>query len=192
MDMDKVAEILGPMFADIAADGDVALAALGLSADAAILDVGTGSGNFAIFLADRGFWVLTGEPADDTSQYAGRAWDENARKLGVEDRIGFQAFDAGDMPFEPGRFDAVFLFGVLHHVAEDAREQVFRETLRVAGDDGAVVFFEPRPETLVRIREKEPDHPEQAVPSLYAPANAVREQRIEGTLMDIFIYTKAA
>jgi hypothetical protein len=48
----------------------------------AILDVGTGNGNFAIYLASQGFQVLTGEPSTDRSHYAGRDWALNAKKAG--------------------------------------------------------------------------------------------------------------
>ncbi|HRX40704.1 MAG TPA: hypothetical protein P5072_14800, partial [Parvularculaceae bacterium] len=63
MKQEKLAEILGPHFNNIANDGLLVLKALGLPKGAKVLDVGTGAGNFAIFLASQGFDVLTGEPA---------------------------------------------------------------------------------------------------------------------------------
>ena len=188
----ELGNTLGPMFEGLATDGTTVLKELGLSRDAAILDVGTGSGKFAIFLALQGHEVLTGEPSTDTSHYAGKNWESDAKAVGVLDRIRFQAFDAGNMPFDDRSFDAVFFYGVLHHVDEAARADVMREALRVAKRGGAVVYFEPNQRTLEKLWVDDPDHPLAATPSDYLTQDGVREQRIAGVLMDIFIYTKAA
>lgn len=191
MDAKAIAGILGPRFARVAEDGARALETLGLAPDAAILDVGTGSGNFAIYLASQGYQVVTGEPATDTSQYAGKDWALNAMKAGVLNNIRFQAFDASDLPFTSATFDAVFFFGVLHHIDESVRRDVFREAVRVTRDSGAVVFFEPRKEMLEILWADDPNHPLAAHPSDYLPGEAISERRIEGSMMDIFIYRKA-
>ena len=135
---------------------------------------------------------LSGEPGTDTSRYAGKDWAANAEKAGVRERIRFQAFDAGKMPFASDAFDAVFFFGVLHHVDERSRAGVVREALRVAKANGAVVLFEPRPEMLQRLWVDDPAHPPAANPSAYLPPGRVRERRLEGAFMDIFIYDKNA
>ena len=85
------------------------------------------------------------------SHYAGRDWALTAKKAGVLDNIRFEAFDASKLPFESEAFDAVFFFGVLHHIDENVRSEVFREALRVSKENGVVVFFEPRKEMLERI-----------------------------------------
>jgi len=190
MDRDEVIEILGPRFDIVAGDGAKALRELGLPAGAAVLDVGTGAGNFAIYLALEGYRVLTGEPATDATRYARQDWASNAQKVGVRDRIRFEAFDAGEMPFASGSFDAVFFFGVLHHIDEHIRADVVREALRVAKAGGAVVFFEPRKEMLERLWLDDPGHPQAANPSAYLSDRNVRERRIEGAFMDIFIFDK--
>ena len=192
MDSTELSKTLGPMFEGLAKDGATVLNALGLAKDAAILDVGTGSGKFAIFLALQGYQVLTGEPSTDTSHYAGKNWEADAKSVGVLDRIRFQAFDAGDMPFDGQTFDAVFFYGVLHHVDEAARRDVMREALRVAKRGGAVVYFEPNQQTLEKLWVDDPDHPLAATPSDYLAQAGIQEQRIPGVLMDIFIYKKAA
>jgi SAM-dependent methyltransferase len=192
MDSAEMDEALGPMFGLICNDGALALKELGLPADAAVLDVGTGAGYFAISLALQGYDVLTGEPSTDTSHYAGKEWALNAEKAGVRDKIRFEAFDASKMPFESDAFDAVFFFGVLHHVDENVRGDVLREALRVSKDSGGVVFFEPRKETLEKVWVDDPGHPLAANPSDYLGDLRVREQRIEGSMMDIYIYKKAA
>jgi len=192
MDTKAIAKILGPRFDAAAGDGARALQVLRLPANAAILDVGAGNGYFAIYLASQGYQVLTGEPATDTSHYAGRDWALNANKAGVLDKIGFKAFDAAKLPFESAAFDAVFFFGVPHHIDENVRSEVIREALRVSKENGVVVFLEPRKEMLERIWVDDPGHPPAANPSNYLPGQTTREQRIEGSLMDICIYRKAA
>jgi len=191
MDTKAIGQILGPRFEAVSADGARALEELGLPADATILDVGTGKGNFAIYLAAQGYRVLTGEPNTDKSHYAGNDWASNAKKVGVLDNIRFEAFDASKLPFESEAFDAVFFFGVLHHIDENLRSQVFREAMRVSKESGVVVVFEPRKEMLERIWVDDPGHPLAANPSNYLDDQKTREHRIEGSLMDIFIYRKA-
>jgi hypothetical protein len=95
------------------------------------------------------------------------------------------------MPFASGAFAAVFFFGVLHHICEAARRDVVREALRVAKVAGAVVFVEPRQEMLERLWVEDPDHPPAANPSSYLSDRGIREQRVEGAFMDIFIYRKS-
>ena len=192
MDREAIGKILGPRFEIVSGDGARALRELNLAAGAAVLDVGTGAGNFAIFLALQGYRVVTGEPVTDTSRYARQDWALNAEKAGVRDRIRFEPFDASKMPFAPGAFDAVFFFGVLHHIDEAARADVVREALRVAKPGGAVVFFEPRKEMLERLWVDDPGHPHAANPSNYLARGGVRERRVEGAFMDIFIYDRNA
>lgn len=192
MDSTEISKILGPMFEGLAKDGGTVLKALGLPKDAAVLDVGTGSGKFAIYLALQGYQVLTGEPSTDTSHYAGKDWEQNAKSIGVRDNIRFQAFDAGNMPFDDQTFDAVFFYGVLHHVDEDVRADVLREALRVIKSGGAVVFFEPNQATLKKLSVNDPGHPPAANPSDYLAQDGIEEQKIGGVLMDIYIYTRTA
>ncbi len=188
MNISNAAKHLGPMFEQIAADGQLALDELRLPHGAQVLDVGTGVGNFAIFLALRGFDVLTGEPDTDTTRYARQDWAGNAAAVGVERGIRFQHFNAAHMPFEDGRFAAVFFYGVLHHIDETARKDVFREALRVARPGGAVVFFEPNPETLKQIWVNDPGHPVPADPACYKGNLPVKAMRLQGRRMDISLY----
>lgn len=191
MDLGRASDALGPMFQAISDDAARTLRSLDLTPQAKVLDVGTGQGFFAICLAMHGFDVLTGEPATDESRYARRPWERNAEMVGVLDSIRFHAFDATDMPFADKLFDAVFFFGVLHHIDEEQRESVFREALRVAGASGAVVFFEPKAETLKKVWRSDPGHPSAANPSDYASGFDVAETKTTGSLMEIYAYRKA-
>jgi ubiquinone/menaquinone biosynthesis C-methylase UbiE len=96
------------------------------------------------------------------------------------------------MPFESERFDAVCFFGVLHHIAENERSNALREALRVAKASGAVVFFEPQTALLEKLWLDDPTHPLAANPTDYLADSSIHERRIEGKLMDIFIYRKPA
>jgi ubiquinone/menaquinone biosynthesis C-methylase UbiE len=68
-------------------------------------------------------------------------------------RVEFRIVDARAMPFDDAQFDAVFSFGVLHHVLNGWR-QVIAETARVVKPDGWFVFTDlvvsPRAGRLVR------------------------------------------
>ncbi|MBN7798584.1 class I SAM-dependent methyltransferase [Parahaliea mediterranea] len=180
--------VLGPIFSSISADVSLALEVLELPHDAALLDVGTGDGYCAIALALQGYQVLTGEPETDLSAYAGKNWSLNAEKVGVQEKIQFQAFDASKMPFSSQQFDAVFFFGVLHHVDENDRASVVREALRVTARNGAAIFFEPKSSMLEKIWAVDPDHPLPADPSNYLPARQPAGQHMTGEIMDISIY----
>jgi len=191
MDIEEAAKRISPQFEHIAADGLLALEQLQLPAGAEVLDVGTGVGNFAVFLALRGFDVLTGEPETDTSRYARQNWTARAEAVGVAERIRFQPFNASAMPFADGRFAAVFFFGVLHHVEEGERRHVFSEALRVVKPGGYVVFFEPTAELLDQIKDRDPGHPPAANPDDYrgdAPAAATK---LRGRRMNIYFYRAA-
>lgn len=185
-------EHLGPMFEAIAGDGVLVLDRLALSPGAKVLDVGTGAGNFAIFLALNGFEVVTGEPEDDATRYARHDWVGNAEGVGVRDRITFAPFGAHEMPFEDNSFDAVFFFGVLHHVDADDRDATFREAMRVTRPGAFVTYFEPSPSTLQRVWEKDPDHPLAVMPSEYRGDLEVFETRMTGKMMDIYLFEKQA
>lgn len=190
MDIGKMSEIMGPFFDAVARDAAGVMATLRLAPDANILDVGTGEGQFAIFLAASGYRVLTGEPAPDSSRYAGRNWQERAVKIGVRDKIRSISFTAEEMPFPQKCFDAVFFFGVLHHIDEKLRKNAFGEAMRVTKDNGVVVFFEPNNEALAKVRVKDPEHPDAACPSDYASGFKTDARTMAGSFMDAFIFAR--
>ena len=181
---DKVlAEFLAPALSD----GQKALEALDLPVGAEVLDVGTGVGMFAIYLAVNDFQVITGEPEADSTIYAKKDWKSNAQRFGLEDKIAFRNFDASDMPFDSARFDAVFFFGALHHIDEEVREMAVSEGVRVCKQNGAVVFFEPTQNTLQRIWDSDPQHPMAADPGYYLKDNSIEVTKLEGDIMNVYI-----
>lgn len=183
--MTEVKASLGPRFAAVAGDCEMALERLGLAPGAAVLDAGTGSGNCAIALAAAGFAVTTGEPAEDRSMYARRDWESAAEQVGVREQIRFVPFDASELPFSDGEFEAVFFFGVLHHIPEQRRPIALREAMRVARK--AVAFLEPGAAMLAKVREDDPAHPEAADPTLYGEWPV---ERFGGAWMEGYLYMK--
>lgn len=169
-------------------DGKKAIDIVNLPKNAHILDVGTGAGISAIFLASIGYKVTTGEPATDSSEYAKMDWRANAIQFGVEKYISFRAFEAQQMPFNDAFYDAVVFFGTLHHIDENARTESIAEAFRVCKPGGTVIFFEPTKETIKKVRERYPEHPVAANPLLYIPSFCkIHMQKIEGTMMDIYM-----
>lgn len=178
-------------FERVAKNFEKAFRAVKLKKNAEVLDVGTGRGYSAIFLATQGYKVTTGEPTEDTSDYSKKNWKENARKMEVEDKIQFQAFSADKMPFEDNRFDGIFFFGVLHHIKENVRNKVAAETARVIKEGGIIAFFEPNAEMLENVRKEHPDHPVAANPDLcFQNLDHLSKRYLPGDMMDIYIYQK--
>lgn len=181
----KIYQTLSPNFPRIAHDGEIALKHLKTTPNSKVLDIGTGQGNFAVFLALQGFKVITGEPSTDTSHYAGHHWENLAKAAGVSEKISFQHFDAHNLPFENGSFSTLFFFGVLHHIEEKHRISVMEEAFRVASK--SVVFFEPTEKTLEKIWLTDPTHPQAASPSKYIKNRPHEASFLKGKMMDIYI-----
>ena len=190
MNITEAKKILDDTFRFTVGDTDNVIQQLKLPKDAKILDVGTGGGNLAITLALSGYRVLTGEPAHDDTIYAKQAWHENAKKVGVNHLIEFEAFDAKDMPFEDDTFDAIFFFGSFHHIEEDSRVKALQECVRTMKAHAIVCLFEPNQNCIKIIMELDPSHPEAADPNDHAGGLDLESQTIEGTMFDAFIFKK--
>jgi 2-polyprenyl-3-methyl-5-hydroxy-6-metoxy-1,4-benzoquinol methylase len=81
------------------------LKSLGLNNIKYILDLGCGTGNFAVKLAKRGYTVK----AIDYSVEAIKIAREKAEKAGVSDLIDFEINDIEKIEFEKARYDLVIL-----------------------------------------------------------------------------------
>ena len=190
MDIEQAKDILGEIFKFSAVDTHKVVQELAMPKGAKILDVGTGMGSMAIVLAINGYTVTTGEPGDDESIYARQNWQENAQKVGVDQQITFEAFNASSLPYDDGCFDAIFSLGSFHHIEESDRVQVLKEFMRTTKSTGIICFFEPNQHTVERIRETDENHPEPADPTAYSAGLKLTSRKIDGVNFDAFVFRK--
>lgn len=109
---------------------------LGVGAGSEILEVGSGSGGPAVYLALARGCRVTGV---DVNEHGVRNAGGLARARGVADRVEFQAVDAGrPLPFAEGRFDAVVSNDTMCHIPE--RSTVLRDWYRVLRPGGRALF----------------------------------------------------
>ena len=120
----------------LAATSDLARLA-GITADMSVLDVGSGIGGPARFLAASCGCRVTG--IDLSEAFVDAARHLTAR-TGQGDRGAFEAASALALPFEDGRFDAVFLQHVAMNIAD--RPRLYREIRRVLKQGGRFATFD--------------------------------------------------
>jgi SAM-dependent methyltransferase len=111
-------------------------------------------------IALNGLNVLTGQPEKDTEweetkkHHSGHKhenyhehnhhgifnWKENAKTLGVRNKIEFQSVDVEKPGFPDEPFDAIFMYDSLHHIKN--RKLALNQCLRVLEPDGIVYVIE--------------------------------------------------
>jgi SAM-dependent methyltransferase len=106
------------------------------------LDIGTGSGRVAIYLAKK--YPSTHCVGID---YWGNPWtysrdicDKNAKIEGVADRVSFQRASAVKLPFKDGEYDLVMSNFVFHSVKVVNKLPLLKEALRVLKPGGIFAF----------------------------------------------------
>jgi ubiquinone/menaquinone biosynthesis C-methylase UbiE len=108
----------------------------GIGADTYALDVGSGVGGPAVYIANKTGCRLTGIDISDVGV-------ETANKLasgaGLSDRVNFILGDAMDMPFPDNSFDVAISVNVMN-VFKD-KEALFRHVLRVLKPKGLFAFL---------------------------------------------------
>jgi sarcosine/dimethylglycine N-methyltransferase len=120
----------------LAATADLALLA-GIKADLAVLDVGSGVGGPARFLAETYGCRVTGVDLSEAFVEAARYLTGRTGQSGA---VSFQTANALDLPFDGAPFDAVFLQHVAMNIAERAR--LYREIRRVLKSGGRFATFD--------------------------------------------------
>ncbi len=109
----------------------------GITADMSVLDVGSGVGGPARFLAAACGCRVTGvdlsEPFVDAARYL-------TERTGQSGRVSFEVASALDLPFDDGHFDVVLLQHVAMNVADRAR--LYREVRRVLKPGGRFAIFD--------------------------------------------------
>ena len=120
----------------IAATADLAKLA-GITADMSVLDVGSGVGGPARFLAAAYGCRVTGvdlsEPFVDAARYL-------TERTGQSGQVSFESGSALALPFDDGRFDAALLQHVAMNIAD--RTRLYREIRRVLKPGGRFATFD--------------------------------------------------
>ena len=141
----------------LAATADLAKLA-GITADMSVLDVGSGVGGPARFLASAFGCQVTGidlsEPFVDAARYL-------TERTGQSEEVSFQSGSALELPFDDGRFDIVLLQHVAMNISDRAR--LYREIRRVLKSGGRFATFD------VVLNGGEPHYP---VPWARTPATS--------------------
>ena len=109
----------------------------GITADMSVLDVGSGVGGPARFLAATYGCRVTGvdlsEPFVDAARYL-------TERTGQSGQVSFQTASALELPFDDGRFDVVLLQHVAMNISDRAR--LYREIRRVLKPGGRFATFD--------------------------------------------------
>jgi SAM-dependent methyltransferase len=130
----------------------------GITADMSVLDVGSGVGGPARFLAATYGCPVTGvdlsEPFVDAARYL-------TGRTGQSGQVSFQTASALELPFDDGRFDAVLLQHVAMNISD--RPRLYREIRRVLKKGGRFATFD------VVLNGGEPHYP---VPWARTPATS--------------------
>jgi sarcosine/dimethylglycine N-methyltransferase len=110
---------------------------VGITADMSVLDVGSGVGGPARFLAAAYGCQVTGvdlsEPFVDAARYL-------TKRTGQSERVSFETASALELPFDDGHFDVVFLQHVAMNISDRAR--LYREIRRVLKLSGRFAIFD--------------------------------------------------
>ena len=101
-----------------------------------VLEVGSGSGGPALFLAKETGCRLTGV---DVNEFGTKNANELTKERGLSERAEFKLIDASKpLPIDDGTFDVVFSNDVMCHVPE--RQNVLKEWHRVLKPGGQILF----------------------------------------------------
>jgi SAM-dependent methyltransferase len=109
---------------------------LKIDASSKVLEVGSGSGGPALFLAESTGCTLVGV---DVNEFGVNNANELARQRSLNERVKFEMVDASrPLPFEANSFDVVFSNDVMCHIPE--RQKVLRDWYRVLNPGGRMLF----------------------------------------------------
>lgn len=130
----------------------------GITADMSVLDVGSGVGGPARFLAATHGCRVTGIDLSDPFVEAARYL---TGRTGLSGQVSFQSASALELPFDDGRFDAVLLQHVAMNISD--RAGLYREIRRVLKTAGRFATYD------VVLNSSEPHYP---VPWARTPATS--------------------
>lgn len=107
-----------------------------ITAGMRVLDVGSGTGGPALYIAGRAGCRIDGVEINEVGVEVARGLAAGA---GVGDRLSFHRGDAMSMPFPDGTFDAAISFNVMNVFAD--KVGLFREVARVLRPGGRWAFL---------------------------------------------------
>lgn len=108
-----------------------------IGAGQTVLNVGSGSGISATYLAQTYGCIVVGVDILPGMVESAQRWVENK---GLSSQLEFRVADARDLPFEDNRFDALISESVNTFIPE--REKAMREYIRVVKPGGCIGFNE--------------------------------------------------
>ena len=109
---------------------------LAIGADSNVLEVGSGAGGCALFMAARTACRVTGI---DINEHGIRTANALASAEHLQHRVRFERLDASQrLPFAAGQFDAVFSNDAVCHVPD--RGSLLKECYRVLKPGGRILF----------------------------------------------------
>ena len=112
---------------------------LGIDESSHVLEIASGSGGPAIFMAEETGCRVTGADIHEAGVAAALT---RAAERGLADRSSFVCTDAREpLPFETGSFDALTCIDSINHLYE--RERVFAEWHRVLRPGARMLFTDP-------------------------------------------------
>jgi sarcosine/dimethylglycine N-methyltransferase len=109
----------------------------GIAADMSVLDVGSGVGGPARFLAATYGCQVTGIDLSEPFVEAARYLTE---RTGQSEQVSFETASALELPFDDGHFDVVLLQHVAMNIADRAR--LYREIRRVLKPSGRLAIYD--------------------------------------------------
>jgi cyclopropane-fatty-acyl-phospholipid synthase len=99
-----------------------------------VLDIGSGWGGLAIFLAEAEKVEVTGVTLSNEQH---RVSEERAREAGLADRVRFHL---RDYRLQPGLFDRIVSVGMFEHVGSRHYREFFRKVKDLLTDDGVMLL----------------------------------------------------
>jgi len=206
MSLEKYKQIISEDFSKEADLIDCVIKELGIEKSAKILDIGTGFGAMSILLALNGYAVITGQPEHDSEweeltshnehgnveqhqhEFAMSDWKENAKALGVLDKISFQFLNAEELYFDAETFDAIFLYDALQHIKK--RALVLNECLRLMKAKGVICVIEWSKESIRKDEKQYGLKIDYIDPNEIINRNDISIELISGNFVNIFIIKK--